>query len=161
MSDIIQNHVNQFEDLRSFLGADTFIESDLAGSESLLNRLRLLEPMLAARPEGVDVPQVAFRLGQHVCFVPVDGLLRIGREDGVSVGEIELAIPNPSLSRLHVEIREQAEGFQLKDLGSRNGTRVNGWDTEAKWLVSGDHIQAGGMDFFFLADQIPEFEVED
>jgi putative nucleotidyltransferase with HDIG domain len=50
-----------------------------------------------------------------------DGLLRIGR-----LATLELRIDDGSVSRCHAEIRPTERGWRLRDLGSTNGTRLNG-----------------------------------
>ena len=41
-------------------------------------------------------------------------------------GENDIVIADPSVSRLHAEIRQEADGFVIADRGSSNGTWVNG-----------------------------------
>jgi DNA-binding NtrC family response regulator len=51
-----------------------------------------------------------------------DGVsLRIGRG-----AEAELCLRSPSLSRLHLALEHRGDGFYVRDLGSRNGTRLGG-----------------------------------
>lgn len=53
----------------------------------------------------------------------VNGRLRIGRVGGQGV---DLALDDPHLSRAHVEIARADGVWQVRDLGSRNGTAVDG-----------------------------------
>jgi general secretion pathway protein E len=46
-------------------------------------------------------------------------------------------------SRNHCVIERIAGGFQIRDLGSRNGTLVNGRRTEATFLSPGDEVRIG------------------
>jgi putative nucleotidyltransferase with HDIG domain len=48
-------------------------------------------------------------------------LLRIGRLD-----PLEVVIDDPSVSRYHAEVRITDRGWRARDLGSTNGTRLNG-----------------------------------
>ncbi|MCI0462703.1 MAG: FHA domain-containing protein [Gemmataceae bacterium] len=50
-----------------------------------------------------------------------DLLLRIGR-----LQNLEIVLENPSISRRHAEVRHTEEGWVIQDLGSTNGTFVNG-----------------------------------
>ena len=48
-------------------------------------------------------------------------VLRIGRRE-----ENNLVLSDPSVSGAHCEIEKSATGYTLRDLGSTNGTRING-----------------------------------
>lgn len=67
-----------------------------------------------------------------------------------------LFIDNPKFSRRHFEISRQGSQFFIRDLGSANGTRLNGSQvlaTESVPIKSGDAIS--------VADWILQFEVRD
>jgi len=68
-------------------------------------------------------------------------------KDEIVIGraaESDLAVPDPGASRRHVRItRTPAGGYVLSDLGSRNGTYVNGVLVRAAPLREGDKIQLG------------------
>ncbi|HEY5730782.1 MAG TPA: FHA domain-containing protein, partial [Anaerolineales bacterium] len=74
----------------------------------------------------------------------VDEKTRIGRG---KTGN-ELAIPDvfQSVSRQHLEIRREKEGYRLIDLGSRNGTLINGIYAKDVYLKDGDEIRIGQDD---------------
>jgi len=76
-----------------------------------------------------------------------EGEVTIGREASNAV-----AITDPSVSRKHCVVREQEGKFQVRDLGSRNGTLVNGDATQEQWLKHGDEIAAGDSSFLFLLE---------
>lgn len=60
------------------------------------------------------------------------------------------------VSRQHCLLRVAADGVFLKDLGSRNGTLVNGeLLTEDRQLQPGDHIQLGPLVFEVRAEKPP------
>lgn len=60
----------------------------------------------------------------------------------------EVAIPDifQSVSRQHLEIRREKDGYRLIDLGSRNGTLVNGIHVKDIYLKNGDEIRIGQND---------------
>jgi hypothetical protein len=57
--------------------------------------------------------------------------------------ECDLVIDDPSASRRHAEVRSENGDFWLVDLGSTNGTEVNGRRIERAKLESGDVITVG------------------
>jgi pSer/pThr/pTyr-binding forkhead associated (FHA) protein/tetratricopeptide (TPR) repeat protein len=64
----------------------------------------------------------------------------------------EIAIDSPQISRRHFEIARTKEGFFLTDLGSANGTKVNGRRIaphEPVRLGSGDEIHVMNIQMFF------------
>lgn len=69
-----------------------------------------------------------------------DSLLRIGRLD-----TLEVVLAYHGISRRHAEIRSSEHGWHLKDLGSRNGTYLNGILIRGgePRLHQGDRIQCG------------------
>jgi pSer/pThr/pTyr-binding forkhead associated (FHA) protein len=68
--------------------------------------------------------------------------------DGLVVGrgkDAGFRIPDDQISRAHLRIRISAAGtVRVKDLGSRNGTLVNGQMVSAARLTAGDRIRIGG-----------------
>ena len=48
--------------------------------------------------------------------------------------------PTRNVSRRHAEVRRQGDGFVVVDLGSTNGTKVNGVGVREQRLVDGDEI---------------------
>ncbi len=58
-------------------------------------------------------------------------------------------LTSPSASRIHAELRHEAGGYVLHDLGSNNGTWVNGRPVTVCQLRSGDEIVMGDETFRF------------
>jgi adenylate cyclase len=58
----------------------------------------------------------------------------------------DIALPDKLLSRLHAEIDVVGTQIQIVDLGSRNGTLVNGTRIRRATLAPGDVITIGGVD---------------
>ncbi|WP_433529658.1 FHA domain-containing protein [Micromonospora sp. CA-263727] len=70
----------------------------------------------------------------------------IGRDPAV-----DIVVDDPHLSRRHVEIRLTGEGVSLADLGSTNGTWVNGLRTSGvARLTDGDVIRIGRTELRFF-----------
>ena len=61
----------------------------------------------------------------------------------------DVAIADPSVSRRHAEIRQEADGYVLADKHSSNGTWVNGSAITTHHLRSGDEIVIGEQKFCF------------
>lgn len=57
--------------------------------------------------------------------------------------ECNLVVNDPNVSRQHCELRPEPGGWLLVDLGSTNGTRVNGSVTPEARLADGDVITVG------------------
>jgi pSer/pThr/pTyr-binding forkhead associated (FHA) protein len=57
----------------------------------------------------------------------------------------DLAIAEPTISRAHAAIGYGEEGFFVQDLGSTNGTRVNGKREAQVPLHDGDEVQLGKL----------------
>jgi transcriptional regulator with PAS, ATPase and Fis domain len=60
-----------------------------------------------------------------------------------SLPESQLYLPYKGVSRSHFTLTYQKNGWVLKDLGSTNGTRVNGKKVDEAKIKCGDLIQAG------------------
>lgn len=81
--------------------------------------------------------------------------LTIGRKEGNTV-----VIDSSSVSGQHCEIVLEGGQCTLRDLGSTNGTRVNGEDVTEQVLAPHDIVQIGFVDFVFNDEDIPLSEAE-
>jgi diguanylate cyclase (GGDEF)-like protein len=97
--------------------------------------------MPAAR---VGVPERAYlvilagsQMGEMVRLESGSELI-IGRQEGVG-----LLLNDDGVSRQHARIRMQGANVMLTDLGSRNGTFINGTKITERQLADGDKIQIG------------------
>jgi hypothetical protein len=57
--------------------------------------------------------------------------------------DCDIVVGDPNVSRRHAEIRRMGRGFSLVDLGSTNGTEVNGQRVTETSLMNGDVIGVG------------------
>jgi pSer/pThr/pTyr-binding forkhead associated (FHA) protein len=56
-----------------------------------------------------------------------------------------------TVSRKHAEFRRTSEGFTVTDLGSLNGTYLNGTIVETGLLSDGDEVQVGKFKLSFYS----------
>jgi len=109
-------------------------------------------------PPAVPAPDLSRSVGGAMRLVveAVDGphrgakfALRAG--DSISVGRTDRAdfalARDSGLSSLHFAIRSTSAGFEICDLGSTNGTLLNGETVAATLLGDGDDIRAGQSRF--------------
>jgi hypothetical protein len=85
-------------------------------------------------------------IGKPMLFCPPHPPLQLGPRDTVVVGRsrrCDLRLPGTDASRRHAEIAGSAQGFTLVDLGSTNGTYVNGERVRECVLQPGDQIEIG------------------
>jgi hypothetical protein len=72
----------------------------------------------------------------------------------VSVGRLpacEITVTDSNVSRRHAEVHPRGDGFVLVDLGSTNGSRVNGARVSQRELADGDQLTFGNTTITFQA----------
>ena len=74
--------------------------------------------------------------------------LTLGRGPGV-----DLAFADTAMSRQHAALEFSNEGFSIRDLGSTNGTRVNGSEIQGAELKHGDRIEIGDHAFQLVIEK--------
>ena len=91
---------------------------------------------------------------------PVEGGIFALADEEISIGRDRsngLPIIDLSVSRRHCSIRRLgAERYEIRDLGSRNGTAVNGLPITERLLGHGDEIRIGDCHFLFLLSESNE-----
>jgi hypothetical protein len=111
--------------------------------EALSAAIRDVRP---ARPDRADRPDRAAGDGPPGPLIFPPGAARwytIGREP-----DCDLLIGDLTVSRRHARLERAAEGWLLTDLGSTNGTRLNGWRIrEPVRLRAGDRVAFGSAVF--------------
>ena len=95
------------------------------------------------------------RLEQSTFALEQGETLTLGRGERVDV-----QILDHGLSRLHCAIGREDGSYYVEDLGSRNGTWVNGVRVTRALLSGGDSIRIGGVEFEFTLDD-SDTEVDD
>jgi pSer/pThr/pTyr-binding forkhead associated (FHA) protein len=107
-------------------------------------------PRPAAGPNGAQGPTLRGLTGPWLNKTfPLKGTMVVGRVPGV-----DIQIEDDSVSRRHAEVVVQGRDVVLRDLGSANGTNVNGAPlTEELALAPGDIIQFGVVEMTFEVPQ--------
>src|SRR5438477_798395 len=84
--------------------------------------------------------------GLPVGSLTVDGRRVVIGEEPVAIGrlpECDIVVTDPNVSRRHAEVRRRGNDFYVVDLGSTNGTKVNGAGVQERRLCDGDEICIG------------------
>ena len=67
--------------------------------------------------------------------------------------EADVVVDDSGVSRRHAEIHIEGDRVRVIDLGSTNGTRVNGTTVTTSWLHPGDRIDMGSSVLVFHTDE--------
>lgn len=120
------------------------------------------EPVVQSPPQPQYQPQPSPRRGHPQVMLEVNGRRRPVNPPGVVLGrgtDADIQINDPGVSRRHAEIRLMPEGpggirVVLVDLGSTNGTLVNGRRSSESELVDGSTVRIGNTTMTLrLADE--------
>ena len=107
-------------------------------------------PPAAARTEAY-AGLILQRAGRLERVVPVEGAAFVlGRAP-----ECDLVLDGASVSRRHARIVRESDGFVLEDLGSANGTLVNGTRAERCRLEVGDELRIDEFQLTFVLEARP------
>ena len=107
----------------------------------------------AQRTAGERAPSTGERTPSAVMPLPPE-ILRIGRAEDNDVVLADLRV-----SRRHAELRRSPEGdCEIADLGSHNGTFVNGRRITRAAVTEADVIGVGAASFRLVADELRQFD---
>jgi ABC-type multidrug transport system ATPase subunit/ABC-type transport system involved in multi-copper enzyme maturation permease subunit len=105
-------------------------------------------PVQPGGPSGSSI----FRQPSAVMRLPTR-VLRIGRAT-----DNEVVVPDLSVSRYHAELRHNTRGgYEIADLGSHNGTYVNGQRITMAPVTEADIIGIGPATFHMVGQELQEF----
>lgn len=125
----------------SFLGP---VSVDLVVSDRLKTGNFRIAAGLREGKGGVAPGSLVLPDGQRV--VLGEAIVSVGR-----LSECTLVLEDTNVSRNHAEIRPHGTGFKLIDLGSTNGSKVNGERVAERQLHDGDLLEFGSIGIRFEA----------
>ena len=136
--------------------ADPAPAADASADDGPLLRLRIVvDPALDTDPDPAHpCPQGTPERIFHLDLAENT----LGRQyDGKGICP-EIVVPDPGISRRHLKIYREGEDWAVLDLGSSNGTSVNGSDLEAgvvRRIATGDQITLGMWTRIFVEARPP------
>lgn len=101
-------------------------------------------PASAPLPSAPSMCSLSDSASGKTWRIGVDSTI-IGRDETVS----DLVLSDTNISRRHAELTRSGKGWHIADLGSTNGTRVNGMRVTEHDLVDGDTITMGLVSLSF------------
>ncbi|MET9570163.1 FHA domain-containing protein [Streptomyces virginiae] len=138
-------------------GSELRFGDEQNGPRAVLNAPRPGPSSPGAGPARVSNPSMTttFRRPSAVLPLPARTAVRIGRAT-----DNDLVIDELDVSRRHAELRALADGsYEIADLGSHNGTYLNGAPvTGAVPLAEGDIVGIGHVAFCLVGDRLQEYE---
>jgi hypothetical protein len=115
-------------------------KGDLVCVATLVEGKEKIEPAAASAAASLDVNEG----GDHRT-VPLKGeVVTIGR-----LPDCDVVLKDKAASRHHAQIKAKDGHFTLTDLGSTNGTRLNGQTIQSRLLEDGDRISIGATNLDF------------
>lgn len=134
---------------------------DLLGIGSVQARLVVVERAASVpskeNPDGdsgatrmrMAIPKFVLRGVSGAAFgktFPVPAPVVIGRAQ-----ECDISIPSDEISRRHAQVKPTSEGLAVEDLGSANGTYINGNRVQHGLLKPGDELRLDTIRFLLVA----------
>lgn len=120
------------------------VEVQLVVDERLGTGMFHIEGRFREGPGGAGAGSLVLPTGDR--FTLAQHPISVGRRP-----ESNIVLADPNVSRDHAEIRPQGDGFMLIDLGSTNGSKVNGVRVAQRMLEDGDEISFGNTKMRFEA----------
>lgn len=134
---------------------------DLVGIGAVQARVVAVEKVVATvqRAAAVDdsgatrvrmaVPRFVLRGVSGAAFgktYPVPGPVVIGRQQ-----DCDISVPSEEISRRHAQVKPTADGLMVEDLGSANGTFINGKRVQTGLMRPGEELRLDTIRFMLVA----------
>ena len=120
------------------------VEVELVADDRLHTGAFQITGRMAEGDGGAGAGSIVLPSGDR--FSLTESVISVGRHP-----DCNLVLADPNVSRNHAEIRPQGEHFAVVDLGSTNGTRVNGVRVDTQVLQDGDEVSFGNTRMRFEA----------
>ena len=120
---------------------------------------RLAAPPAASAAAAVDEATLPYletlsRVDDQLEFVLARDSITIGREPGSDIVIDDQFVDWQTVSPRHARLTRQDDGFVVEDLGSENGTFINGVRTGQNLLEDGMTIGLGKVEFIYRVPQV-------
>jgi hypothetical protein len=139
LSEAVREHAR--DEGYSFVGP---VAVELSKDDSLGKGEFLVAGEMVEAPGGAAVGSLVLPDGNRI----------VVGEEPVSIGrlpECDVVLSDPNVSRRHAEVRRRGNEILIVDLGSTNGTKLNGSRVKEQRLGDGDDITVGGTHIRFEA----------
>jgi pSer/pThr/pTyr-binding forkhead associated (FHA) protein len=141
-------------------GAMALRNGDMVGVAGVQMRFVVVEQASSSAKASPDADSGATRLRMAIPrFVlrgvsgaafgktfPIGALTTIGRAP-----ECDVSIPSEEISRRHAQVKPTQDGLMVEDLGSANGTFINGQRVQSGLLKAGDELRLDAIRFLLVA----------
>jgi len=139
LSDAAREHAR--DEGYTFLGP---VNVELAVDDSMHTGAFQIEGRMREGAGGAGAGSLVLPTGERV--VLGEYTVTMGRNPDSTI-----VLADPNVSRAHAEVRPQGTGFVVVDLGSTNGSKVNGSKISEHPLIDGDEIVLGNTHMRFEA----------
>jgi hypothetical protein len=139
LSDAAREHAR--DEAYAFLGP---ISVEMVASPSMHTGAFQIVGRMKEGEGGAGAGSLVLPTGDRVTLS--ETVLSIGR-----MPECNIVLADPNVSRNHAEVRPRGTGYVVVDLGSTNGTRVNGVRVGEQELQDGDELTFGNTRIRFEA----------
>mgnify|MGYP000638579111 CR=1 FL=1 len=136
---------------------------DNANSEDVTSTQRFADDLIEDPKDGLDAEELAavaaLPAGSALLIVkrgPSDGSRFLLDQNVTSIGRhpnADIFLDDVTVSRRHAEFHRDGAVFEVKDLGSLNGTYFDGQRIDAARLVDGCEVQIGKFRLTFYASR--------
>jgi len=131
--------IDEYDDLLLGFGAQHNLHVDKG--DDLILSLPIHTGGMAEVASALEAGPQPVLVGPDADVVPLLDLVRIGRAP-----DCDVILDRSEVSRHHAELlRIDATSYEVRDLGSTNGTRVNGVPVETAMVGDGDEIRLGAL----------------